>query len=87
MNTRTDIGISLGIATTLFCREKFLLLPFEVPYEVKPPWLSPSQVHLQTFLEVLVAVQLFCRKRVCACFLRKELLTRRYLRSFKKKQG
>ena len=31
--------------------------------------------------------QLFCRKPVSACFLRKELHSRRYLRSFKNTQG
>ena len=31
--------------------------------------------------------QLFCRKLVSACFWRKELLSRRYLRSFKNTQG
>ena len=45
--------MSIGIAKTLFCVATF----FKVSYGVKHPRLSPFQVHLQTFLEVLATVQ------------------------------
>ena len=68
------IDVDIGIAKNLFCPAKSLFLPFEVLYE--------ENIHG----EVRCLEQLFCRKPVSACFLRKELHGTRYLRSFKNTQ-
>ena len=67
---------------------KSLFLSFEVLYEESIYGEVPFKYtcwHSWDFRRCLE--QLFCRKPVSACFWRKELHNRRYLRSFKNTQG
>ena len=83
-----DVGIGIGIAKKLFCLAKSLFLPFEVLYEenIHGDYFSSTLAELPgSFSRCLE--QLFCRKPIGRCILRKELHSRRYLRSFKNTQG
>ena len=82
------IGIGIGIAKKNFFLAKFLFLPFEVSYEeniygevlFKYPC-TPSWEFQPLFRVVIL------KKPVSTCFWRKELHSRRYLRSFKNTHG
>ena len=82
-----DVGIGIGISKNLFSLAKSLFLLLEVLYEKTSmvEYFSSTLGDLpKSFRQCLE--QLFCRKRVNACFWRKELHNRRYLRSFKNTQ-
>ena len=84
------IGLSIGIVKVLF-------LPFDVLIKSclsrffmnKTSMGLPFQVHLQVLSEGFSCCleQLFSREPVSTCLWKKELHSRRYLRSFKNRQG
>ena len=70
--------------------KKFLFLPFEVSYEENIyKSFSSTLAHLSgSFSRCLVEFQqLFCKKPVSTCFWRKEIHSRRYLRTFRNTHG
>ena len=80
------LGISIGIAKKVlrsfyFCLSKYLMKKISI---VKS--FSSTLAHLIGSFSGCLE-QLFCRKPVSTCFLRKELHSRRYLRSFKNTHG
>ena len=83
-----DIDVSIGIAKKFFVLQSFYLclLKYLMKKISMVKSFSSTLAHLiGSFSHCLE--QLFCRKPVSTCFWRKELHSRRYLRSFKNTHG
>ena len=84
-----EVGIGIGIAKKKFFSCEVFVFAFRSFLWRKYLWWSPflsTLAHLSGSFSRRLE-QLFCRKPVSTCFWRKELHSRRYLRSFKNTQG